>query len=117
MAYIQAQSQQILRQSRMLASVASSLNAEFENRKEINKLQNELASINHTLQGYQRQQDMIVFKLLYKADSLAKDESSVPQAVAVYNNMLKYFPKSKHTQTARQRLKKIEIKKTELNRV
>jgi outer membrane protein assembly factor BamD (BamD/ComL family) len=60
---------------------------------------------------------MIVFKLLYKADKLANDKSSIPQAVEVYNNMLKYFPESKHTETARQRLEKIEIKKTELNRV
>jgi hypothetical protein len=117
MAFIQAQSQQLLRQSRMLASVAAGLNAELENRREINKLQNELTSINQTLQGYQTQQDMIVFKLLYKADRLAKDESSVPQAIEVYNNMLKYFPESKHTETARQRLEKIEIRKTELNRV
>jgi hypothetical protein len=117
MAYIQVQSQQLLRQSRMLASVAAGLNAEFESRKEINKLRDELASINRTLKGYQTQQDMIVFRLLYKADSLAKDKSSMPQAVEVYNNMLKYFPESKHTETARQRLEKIEVKKTELNRV
>jgi uncharacterized protein HemX len=117
MAYIQAQSQRLIEQSQMLASIATSLNAEFESRKEINQLRDELASINRTLKGYQRQQDMIVFKLLYKADSLAKDKGSMPQAVEVYNNMLKYFPESKHTETARQRLEQIEIKKTELNRV
>ena len=117
MAYIQAQSQRLIEQSQMLASIATSLNAEFESRKEINQLRDELASINRTLEGYQRQQDMIVFKLLYKADSLAKDKSSMPQAVEVYNNMLKCFPESKHTETARRRLGQIELKKTELNRV
>ena len=117
MAYIRVQSQRLAEQSRLLASVAADLNAEFESRKEINRLQNELTSINRTIEGYQRQQDMIVFKLLYKADSLAKDESSIPQAIGVYNNMLKYFPESKHTETARQRLNQIEMKQTELNKV
>jgi hypothetical protein len=117
MAYIKAQSQQLLEQSQMLASIATSLNAEFENRNEINRLQNELVSINRTLEGYQTQQDIIVFKLLYKADKLAKDENSIPHAIKVYNSMLKYFPESKHTDTARKRLGQLDTKQTELNKV
>ena len=116
-AYIKVQSEQLLRQSRLLASVAAGLNAEFENRREIAKLQNELTSINRTLQDYSDQQDVIVYKMLYRADFLAKDKNSMPQAVKVYNSMLEYFPESRHTATAKQRLSQIEIKKTELDRI
>lgn len=107
-ARMRAQSEALIAQSNMLASMAAQLNAELENKRQIDRLRGELAQIHETMDNYRQRQDAIVYKMLYEANGLAKDAASVKEAIEVYDNLIKYFPESRYADTAKRRLEKLK---------
>ena len=114
-ANIRAESKQLVAQSQLLASMAINLNKEAKDKEEINQLRSELAEIHEAIDSYQRQQEAIVYKMLYRADRLAESEGSIGSAMEVYGSLIKYFPESKYAETAKQRLENLQDERSKQN--
>ena len=114
---MRGQSQMLLLQSQSLLAAAKELNYKSEQEKEIAKLKDELAQVKVSLKDYKAQQNLVVLRMLEKADNMAKDKASIYQAVEVYQSIIKYFPESEYAVDAKHRLEIINSKSCGLNKI
>ena len=78
----------------------------------LDKLEAELASIPNPLEEMQKQVDKTASMLVYQADRLYQELNQTDSAVEAYNRVIRLFPENQWARIARERLTKIENKRS-----